>query len=129
LAGLGYEANPGANNDPLLAGSFGIDFGGIALNGAFGEELDDNNNDRFFYAVGLAHKGNYVDMGATSLGVQYMANNGGFDGQGNVYSVGFGLVQGVAAGAEAYAHLAFHGGNEGAIDNAVTSMVGMRVKF
>lgn len=129
LAGLGYEANPGANNDPLLAGSFGIDFGGIALNGAFGEELDDNNNDRFFYAVGLAHKGNYVDMGATSLGVQYMANNGGFDGQGNVYSVGFGLVQGVAAGAEAYAHLAIHGGNEGAIDNAVTSMVGMRVKF
>lgn len=129
LAALGYEQNPGAGNDPFVAGSFGINFGVVALNGSFGEELDDDNNDQFYYALGLAHKGSYVDMGPTSLGVQYMSNNGSFDGQGNVYSLGFGLVQGVAAGAEAYAQLTFHGGNEGAVGDAVVSMVGMRVKF
>lgn len=127
LAALGYEQNVGG--DPLLAGSFGINFGPVALNGSFGEEFDDNNNDQFYYSLGLAHKGSYVDMGPTSLGVQYMSNNGTFDGQGNVYSVGFGLVQGVAAGAEAYAQLTFHGGNEGAVGDAIASMVGMRVKF
>lgn len=129
LAGLGYEQNPGAGNDPIVAGSFGINFGVVALNGSFGEELDDDNNDQFYYSLGLAHKGSYVDMGPTSLGVQYMSNNGSFDGQGNVYSIGFGLVQGVAAGAEAFAQLTFHGGNEGAVGDAVASMVGMRVKF
>jgi len=129
LASLGYEQNPGAGNDPILAGAFGINFGPVALNGSFGEELDDDNNDRFYYALGLAHKGSYVDMGPTSLGIQYMSNNGSFDGNGNVYSVGLGLVQGVAAGAEAYAQLTFHGGNEGAVGDAIASMVGMRVKF
>ncbi|MDF1735688.1 MAG: porin [Minwuia sp.] len=129
LAALGYEAGS-AGNDAIVAGSFGINFGPVALNGSFGDELDDNNNDRFYYALGLAHKGSYVDMGPTSLGVQYMSNNGGADaGQGNIYSVGFGLVQGVAAGAEAFAQLTFHGGNEGAVGDAIASMVGMRVKF
>lgn len=129
LAALGYEARPGNGNDPFVAGSFGINFGPVALNGSFGEELDDDNNDQFYYAVGLAHKGSYVDMGPTSLGVQYMSNNGSNDGDGNVYSVGLGLVQGVAAGAEAYAQLTFHGGLEGAVGDAIASMVGMRVKF
>ncbi len=127
LAALGYQENKG--NDAFVAGSFGINFGVVALNGSFGEELDDNNNDQFYYSLGLAHKGSYVDMGPTSLGVQYMSNNGSFDGNGNVYSVGLGLVQGVAAGAEAYAQLTFHGGLEGAVGDAVASMVGMRVKF
>ncbi len=132
LASLGYQQNPVVGvvrQDPLIAGAFGINFGVVALNGSFAEELDEDNNDRFYYALGLAHKGSYVDMGPTSLGVQYMSNNGGADGQGNLYSIGFGLVQGVAAGAEAYAQLTFHGGNEGAVGDAVASMVGMRVKF
>lgn len=126
LAALGYEENVGG--DPLYAGSFGIDFGPIALNGSFADELDDNADDRFYWAIGLGHKGNYLDIGSTGLGVQYMVNNGGFDGNGAVKELNFGVVQGVAPGAEAYALLAFHSGLTG-VDNAVVSMMGMRVKF
>lgn len=126
LAGLGWEENVGG--DPLLAGSMGINLGVIAINGSFGTEVGGNtNNDRFYYSVGLAHKGNYVDMGATSIGIQTMQNNGGFDGSGNVHSYSVGLVQGVAPGADAYAQLAFHGG--AAAGDATTAMVGMRVRF
>lgn len=126
LAALGWEENVGG--DPLLAGSFGVNLGVIALNGSFGTEVGGNTaNDRFYYSVGLAHKGNYVDMGATSIAVQTLQNNGGFDGSGNVHSYSVGLVQGVAPGADAYAQLAFHGGQ--AAGDAVASMVGMRVRF
>jgi len=126
LAGLGWEENVGG--DPLLAGSMGINLGVIAVNGSFGTEVGGNTaDDQFYWSVGLAHKGNYVDMGATSIGVQTLQNNGSFDGQGNVHSYSVGLVQGVAPGADAYASLAFHGGS--AAGDAVTSMVGMRVRF
>lgn len=126
LAGLGWEENVGG--DPLLAGSMGINLGVIAVNASFGTEVGGNtNNDRFYYGLGLAHKGNYVDMGATSIAIQTLQNNGGFDGSGNVHSYSVGLVQGVAAGADAYAQLAFHGGT--AAGDATTAMVGMRVRF
>lgn len=126
LGGLGWEENVGG--DPLLAGSFGINFGVIALNGSFGTEIgDNNNNDRFYYSIGLAHKGNYSDLGATSIGIQTLQNNGGFDGSGNVHSYSVGLVQGLAPGADAYAQLAFHGG--AAAGDAVASMVGVRLRF
>ena len=126
LAGLGWEENVGG--DPLLAGSMGINLGVIAVNASFGTEVGGNTaNDRFYYALGLAHKGNYVDMGATSIGIQTLQNNGGFDGSGNVHSYSVGLVQGVAPGADAYAQLAFHGGT--AAGDATTGMIGMRVRF
>jgi hypothetical protein len=130
LAGLGWEAGTG-NDNQIIAGSMGINLGVIAVNGSFGIEVGTGNQaggeDRFYYGLGLAHKGNYVDMGATSIAIQTLQNNGGFDGSGNVHSYSIGLVQGVAPGADAYAQIALHGGT--AAGNAVASMVGMRVRF
>lgn len=132
LAGVGYgvESENGASGQ-TFAGSMGIDFGVVALNGAFGIQEDQgnvNNNNIFAYMVGLAHKGNYVEMGATSIGIQMQHNNGGADGSGNRFSYIAGLVQSIAPGADAYASANFQGGVAG-LDDAFIGSVGMRVRF
>ncbi|WP_417514338.1 porin [Minwuia sp.] len=137
LAGVGYEGNGGNDN---IAGSMGLNFGVIALNGAIAVELADGaaENDAMYY-VGLAHKGNYSSLGATSIGVDYLnvvrdditgANGVVLTAAGalNNNSIGLGLVQGLAPGADAYASVRHFFGSE-AIDSAQAAMVGMRVKF
>lgn len=127
LAGIGYEENFGNQN---IAGSMGLNFGVVALNAAAAWRLNDGANveDDFYYYIGLAHKGNYTDLGATSIGIDFDNNNGQVAGGNNNASIGIGLVQGVAPGADAYAsyRVTFGGDNQ---DNAAAALIGMRVRF
>lgn len=132
LAGVGYEENFGDQN---VVASAGLNFGVIALNGAVAVQLTEGANENHsMYYVGLAHKGNYSDLGATSIAIDYINRNGidvlGVDqgGNANNNSIGIGLVQGMAPGADAYASVRhFFGGD--AVDSAQAAMVGMRVRF
>ncbi|WP_416899039.1 MAG: porin [Minwuia sp.] len=127
LAGVGYEENFG---NQIVSASAGINFGVIALNGAMAVQMNEGagvEDDAAWY-VGLAHRGNYSDMGATSLGVDFSNNNGQRNNGINNSSIGIGIVQGMAPGADAYASLRhFFGGD--AQDGAQAAMVGMRVTF
>jgi hypothetical protein len=128
LAGLGYEENFGNN---IIAGSMGINLGVVAVNGAMGWTLNEGANveDDFYYYIGLAHKGNYTDMGATSIAIDFDNNNGGRAANQNNASIGVGLVQGVAPGADAYASFRTFFGAEGGVDSAQAVLIGMRVRF
>ncbi|WP_164516337.1 porin [Minwuia thermotolerans] len=126
LGGVGWDSNFG--ND-TYAGSLGLNFGGIALNGAVGYQDNENAEEDFMYYVGLAHKGNYSDLGPTSLGVDFHVNNGGVGGGDNNKRVGVGLVQGVAAGADAFVGVGHNFGGDGAIESAQTVMAGMIIRF
>lgn len=125
LAGFGYDSN---FESETYAGSMGVNFGGVALNGAIGYRDNEVGEEDVMYYVGLAHKGNYSDMGPTSLGVDFQVNNGGVANGNNNARFGLGLVQGVAAGADAYVALGHNFGGD-AVDSAQTVMAGMIVKF
>lgn len=125
LGGFGYDAN---NENETYAGSFGLNFGPIAVNTAMGYRDNQNANEDFMYYVGLAHKGNYSDMGPTSLGVDLQVNNGGVGNGDNNARVGVGLVQGIAPGAEAFVGFGHNFGGD-VVDSAETLMTGMRIKF
>lgn len=128
LAGIGYNAEQGAADDNL-AGSFGINFGPIALNGAAATNLSDDasGSDAFYYYFNLAHRGNYVDLGPTSVSIDFGNSNGVIDGGGDGYAIGGGLVQGVAPGADAY--VSFRHYNTRNADSAQAVLAGMRVTF
>lgn len=128
LAGIGYQENFG---QPNIAGSLGLNFGVLAVNGAMAVRLNDGAaQDDAFYWLSLSHKGSYTDLGATSLAVDWYNSNGVrlVPSGGNNNAVGFGLVQVVAPGAEFYfgARHHFAGSNE---DSAQVVTSGMRVKF
>ncbi|ANK80289.1 MAG: hypothetical protein TEF_05390 [Rhizobiales bacterium NRL2] len=125
LAGVGYDSN---FDNETYAGSFGLNFGGIAVNAALGYADNNNAEEDFMYYVGLAHKGNYSDMGPTSLGVDFQMNNGGVANGNNNARLGVGLVQGVAAGADAYVGVGHNFGGD-AVDSAQTVMAGMIIRF
>ncbi|MDF1721836.1 MAG: porin [Minwuia sp.] len=136
LAYLGEEANAvKVNQAALVSGSLGFDFGPIALNTAFSTSVDDevDGSDRFFWSAQLAHRGNYVDLGSTSIAIDYQSVRGVQDGGAAArfatdgYTVGVGLVQGLAPGVDAYAMARYYdqqGGGE-----ATVGMAGMRVRF
>ena len=128
LAALGYEENFGNQN---LAFSGGLNFGVIAVNAAVSARLNEGVGveDDFYYWLSLAHKGNYSDMGATALAIDFDVNNGQRLGNQNNASIGLGLVQGVAPGADAYASIRHFFGGDGGTDNAQAALVGMRVRF
>jgi hypothetical protein len=125
LGGVGYEENFGNQN---ISGSFGLNFGPVALNGALATRLNEGNADNdFFYYLGLAHKGSYIDMGSTSLAIDYTNRNGAGQAN-NDQNIGFGIVQGMAPGAEAYVSFRHHFGGD-VQDSAQVGLAGMRVKF
>ena len=125
LAGAGYDSN---GEDDIYMASAGLNFGAIAVNGALAYQDNEVGEEDFMHYLGLAHKGNYSDMGPTSLGIDWMVNNGGEANGANNSSIGLGLVQGVAPGAEGYVSLRhFMGGD--AEDSAQVVLAGMRVKF
>lgn len=132
LGGVAYDSN---FDNETYAGSLGLDFGGVAVNAALGYQDNENANEDFMYYVGLAHRGNYSDMGPTSLGVDFHVYNGtgagaATPGNGNNNKrLGLGLVQGVAAGADAFVGFGHNFGGDGAVDSAQTVMAGMIVRF
>lgn len=130
LAGLGYEAEQGAT-DAQMAGSMGLNFGPVALNGAFAVNLDDsaNGSDKFFYWLSLAHKGSYIDLGPTSLAIDFGNANGVIDGIGSFVSVGFGVVQRVAPGADMYFSIRHFAEGDRGVDSAQAALAGMRIVF
>lgn len=134
LAGLAYLGETGGS-DGLVSGSLGFNFGPVSLNTAFSTNASDDNegSDRFFWYVSAAHRGSYVDMGATSIAIDVQAVRGVQDGGAAArfatdgFSVGLGLVQGIAPGVDAYA-MARQYDQEGGGD-ATVGMAGMRVRF
>lgn len=132
LFGIGYDTDSAgtAGADNTVAGSFGLNFGVIAVNGAFGVRFNDATNDEDgFYYVGLAHQGNYMDGGSTGLAIDYSSRTGAGAAL-NDQSIGIGIVQGMAPGVSAFASFRNHFGADNAgVDGNQVALAGMRVTF
>lgn len=134
LAGVAYLGEENGTDD-IVSGSVGVNFGPVALNTAFAVEVGDRNNasDRVFWSAQLAHSGKYLDLGSTGIAIDYQTVRGTQDGAAAArfatdgYSIGAGLVQGVAPGVDAYASVRFF--NQEGGGDATVGLAGMRVRF